>query len=351
MRISLTNSPITFTAARGQTLLDAALAAHINVPHSCKSGNCGSCRARLVRGDIEYPNGRPLGLSDAEIEFRQILTCQARALTDLELDPVIARAPDEAIVKRLPCRIEHAVRLSHDVLALHLRLPAVEAFEFAPGQYVDVMLPGGRRRSFSIASPPHDSKLLELHVRRVAGGEFTAPLFEGEPRNALLTIEGPLGRFVYRESTAPMLLIGGGTGIAPLKSILRHVVENAIERELVLYWGVRGEFDLYAHAELEALARRASRMRYVPVLSEPEGAWAGRSGWVHEAVLADLATGGDPAALQRFDVYASGPPAMISAVREHFPVHGMNPARFFFDSFDYAPDTEFRQRTSAATNS
>jgi CDP-4-dehydro-6-deoxyglucose reductase len=345
MRISLTNSPITFTAAPGQSLLDAALAARINVPHSCKSGNCGSCRARLVRGNIDYPNGRPLGLSDAEIALGQILTCQARALGDLELDPVIPTTPDEVTLKRLPCRIERADRLSHDVLALYLRLPAVESFTFAPGQYLDVMLPGGRRRSFSIASPPHDAKLLELHVRRVAGGEFTAPLFAGEPRDMLLQIEGPLGRFVYRSASAPMLLIGGGTGLAPLKSILRHVVENDIDRELVLYWGVREEFDLYAHAELEMLARRAPRLRYVPVLSSAQGTWPGRRGWVHEAVLADLTR------LEGWDVYASGPPAMIAAVREQFPAHGMDPARFSFDSFDYAPDGLARQRKSAPTSS
>ena len=351
MRARVAKSGRSFGIEPDQSVLDAALRAGLNLPHSCKSGNCGSCRARLVTGDIEYPSGRPLGLSDAEIAVGQILTCQARALTDLELDPVIPRMPDEVTVKRLPCRIERAVRLSHDVLALHLRLPAVETFDFAPGQYLDVMLPGGRRRSFSIASPPHDSKLLELHVRRVADGEFTAPLFAGEPRNALLNIEGPLGRFVYRESSAPMLLIGGGTGLAPLKSILRHVVENDIERELLLYWGVRGELDLYAHAELEVLARRARRLRYVPVLSEPDSAWTGRRGWVHEAVLADLAASGGATGLARFDVYASGPPAMIGAVREHFPARGMDPARFFFDSFDYAPDALDRQRKSAATKS
>jgi len=215
-----------------------------------------------------------------------------------------------------------------------------------------VMLSGGRRRSFSIASAPHDSRLLELHVRRVAGGEFSAPLFDGDARSALLNIEGPLGQFTYRPGTAPMLLVGGGTGLAPLLSILRHVAENGIERDMTLYWGVRSERDLYAHGLLEKLAgrseapaARAARFRYVPVLSEPSPAWDGARGWVHEAVLESL---GD---LDKYDVYAAGPPAMIAAVRLEFGRHGVAASRLFFDSFDYAPDALDRQRTSAATKS
>ena len=167
---------------------------------------------------------------------------------------------------------------------------------------------------------------------------------QGE-RGMLLSIEGPLGQFVYRPAEAPMLLVGGGTGLAPLKSILRHVIENDLRRRMTLYWGVRSERDLYAHAELQELARRAPAFRYEAVLSEPSAAWAGRRGWVHEAVLQDF---------ERFtatDIYASGPPAMIAAVRSEFARRGADPARLFFDSFDYAPDTLERQRTTAATKS
>ena len=145
-------------------------------------------------------------------------------------------------------------------MGLFLRLPAAEGFGFEAGQYIDIMLPGGRRRSFSIASPPHDSRLLELHVRRVAGGEFSAPLFDRNLKGTLLTMEGPLGHFVYRHRpAAPMLLVGGGTGIAPLISILRHVAETGMERDMRVYWGVRSERDLYAQAR--ARARRTFELR------------------------------------------------------------------------------------------
>jgi CDP-4-dehydro-6-deoxyglucose reductase len=328
----------------------------LNLPHSCKSGNCGSCRARLLEGEIHYPNGPPLGLSEREVADGLVLLCQARARTDLTIATYEVTAPDQALIKRLPARIERALPLSHDVMGLYLRLPVAETFRFEAGQYIDIMLSGGRRRSFSIASPPHDARLLELHVRRAAGGEFSQRLFDQDPQNALLTIEGPLGQFVYRPraatpGVAPMLLIGGGTGLAPLISILRHVIENGIERDMIIYWGVRSERDLYAHAALEDLAQRCpaegrpARLRYVPVLSEPSPDWRGSRGFVHEAALKDIDD------LDKYDVYAAGPPAMIAAVRSEFGRRGVAANRLFFDSFDYAPDTLDRQRMSAATKS
>jgi CDP-4-dehydro-6-deoxyglucose reductase, E3 len=360
VRISLANSPAhspanaetsvtrEFDAAPGQALLDAALAARLNVPHSCKGGNCGACRARLLRGEIHYPNGPPLGISAAEAADGMILLCQARACTDLAIETFEMRSADEAVIKRLPCRIERTLPLSHDVMGLFLKLPAAEEFRFEAGQYIDIILSGGRRRSFSVACPPHDARPLELHVRRVPGGEFTDRLFHEDTRSSLLTIEGPLGGFFYRthaQTPSPMLMIGGGTGIAPLLSILRHVIENGIERAMTVYWGVRSERDLYAHATLESLARRATHLRYLPVLSEASPTWAGLKGFVHEAALEGVAD------LESHEVYAAGPPAMIAAVQGEFARRGAATDRLYFDSFDYAADALARQRMSAETRS
>ncbi len=209
------------------------------------------------------------------------------------------RAADAARLKRLPCRIERAVPLSHDVMGLFLRLPIAEDSHFQPGQYIDILLPGGRRRSFSIASPPHDARPLELHIRRVAGGEFTDRLFHEDMRASLLTIEGPLGSFAYRPHAAgtapPMLLIGGGTGhcAAALASCATSS-RTGMERAMQLYWGVRSQQDLYAQATLEQLSRRAASLTYVPVLSEAGPEWRGATGWVHEAApegIQDLEAG------------------------------------------------------------
>jgi CDP-4-dehydro-6-deoxyglucose reductase, E3 len=284
-------------------------------------------------------------LSEAEAAEGYVLLCQARACSDVCIETFSVTTPEQAHIKRMPARIERALPLSHDVMSLSLKLPAAEDFRFEAGQYIDVMLNGGRRRSFSIASPPHDSRLLELHVRRVAGGEFSARLFDADARNMLLNIEGPMGQFVYRPGDAPMLLVGGGTGLAPLLSILRHVIGNGIQRGMSVYWGVRSERDLYADGVLRELAGRAPQLRYLPVLSEPSPEWRGARGWVHEAVLRDFDD------LGRYEVYAAGPPAMIAAVRRDFGRRGVGANHLNFDSFDYAPDSLDRQRSSAATRS
>lgn len=348
MRVRLANSNVILDAAPDEPLLETALRASLNLPHSCRGGNCGACRARLLEGEIHYPNGPPLGLSAAEIAEGFVLLCQAYARSDLTLETLTRDTPDRIRIKRLPARIERSVRLSHDVIGLNLKLPAAEPFDFEAGQYLDILLPGGRRRSYSMASPPQGSRLLEprlleLHVRRVVGGAFSAPLFEEGARSTLLSIEGPLGQFMYQPGTAPMLLIGGGTGIAPLLSIARHVTLNRLERSFRLYWGVRSERDLYAHDSLEALGG------YIPVLSEPSDTWAGRRGWVHEAVLKEVAD------LARHEIYAAGPPAMIAAVRRDFALAGVAPERLYVDSFDYAgdpaPNSPDRQRSNAPSKS
>ncbi|HEY0766808.1 MAG TPA: 2Fe-2S iron-sulfur cluster-binding protein [Steroidobacteraceae bacterium] len=338
----------TLRVAPGQPVLQAALTAGLNLPHSCKSGHCGSCRARLLSGQIHYPDGPPpLGITAEEAQSGHILLCQARADSDLTVEARFIASVADVQIKTLPCRIARLRQLAPDVMQVWLRLPAVERLRFHPGQYLDVLLEGGRRRSFSIASPPHDSELIELHVRRVSGGGFSERLFrpaagatsaDTSPAlgiGSLLRIEGPVGQFSYREGSGPALMIAGGTGFAPLKSMLRHVLETGIRRELHFYWGARHTRDLYEEELVLEWVRRHPQLSFTAVLSEATAAEAAhhRAGWVHEAVLADYPN------LARFEVYAAGPPAMIEAMRAGFPRHRLPAERFYFDSFDYAPDS------------
>lgn len=335
LKITLAGDGRSFAAEPDEAVLEAALRAGINLPHSCKGGNCSSCRARIVSGRIQYPLGRPLGLMEEEEQAGFALLCRARATTDLVVEARAIFRANEAPIKSLPCRVEEMRPLAVDVMALFLRTPAVEPLIFQPGQYVDVMLAGGRRRSFSIASPPHDSALIELHARRVAGGEFTESVFTTMKPKALLRIEGPIGQFIYSESAErPAIMIAGGTGFAPLKSMLRHALEKGSKRSFHFYWGARRPADLYEHQLLEEWTRRYPNLQYRPVLShaEPADNWSGRKGWVHNAVLAEEKSLGGAT------VYASGPPAMVNAIRVEFPKLGLPQEELLFDSFDYAPD-------------
>lgn len=288
-------------------------------------------------GSVHYPLGRPLGLLAVEERASQVLLCQAYpASVEIVIEAREIKPPTtQNEIKNLPSRIERLDRLAPDVMAVFLRILAREQFNYLAGQYLDIMLPQNRRRSFSIANPPHDAELLELHVRRVSRGEFTQQLFSGAAANTLIRIEGPLGQFWFREeSRRPALLIGGGTGYAPLRAMLRHLLERGDRRPLHLYWGAQSRVDLYEDALVREWTARYPNFKYTPVLSNPrpEDAWDGRTGLVHKAVLEDHVD------IAEFDVYTAGPPAMIEAIRHEFIARGLPRDQLFFDSFDFAPD-------------
>jgi CDP-4-dehydro-6-deoxyglucose reductase len=328
-----------FNAEPGEAVLTAALRAGLNLPHSCKGGHCASCLARVLDGAVEYPSVRPVGITDEEVRNGFALLCQARARSDLRIEAREVRPAPDVEVKSLPCRVERLTRLADDVMAVHLRLPAVEELHFLPGQYVDVMLPDGRRRSFSLANAPADGRLLELHVRRASTGGFTGQVFDSIQPGALLRIEGPLGQFwLHADSPRQPLMIGGGTGYAPLRAMLRQLITTGDRRPVTLYWGARAGADLYESRWLRELEAARTGFVFRPVLSNPapDDSAIQRTGWVHEAVLADYAS------LACFDVYAAGPPAMIEAIRATFPQRGLPREQLHFDSFDYAPDSQAR---------
>jgi CDP-4-dehydro-6-deoxyglucose reductase len=333
-----------FAADSGESVLTAALRAGLNLPHSCKGGHCASCLARLVSGETTYPTRTlPAGITPAEAADRFVLLCQAQAVTDIAIETREMRPAPEVEVKSLPSRIERMDRLAADVMAVFLKLPAVEDLHYRAGQYIDFILSGGRRRSFSLASAPADGRLLEVHVRRASSSGFTGQLFDTMHAGTLMRVEGPLGQFWFRgDSPRHAVMIGGGTGYAPLRAMLRQLLAIGDRRPLTLYWGARTQADLYEHDWLTQVADTRPAFSYRPVLSEPPTLdWTGRTGLVHEAALADLG-----ANLAQFDVYASGPPAMVEAIRHAFVERGLPRGQLFFDSFDYAPDTLAAMRKS-----
>jgi CDP-4-dehydro-6-deoxyglucose reductase len=298
-----------------------------------------------MSGSFAYPGARPAGITEEEAAQGYVLLCQARATTDLTLEVREMRPAPEVEVKSLPCRIDRLERVADDVMAVFLRLPAVEPLHFRAGQYLDIMLSEGRRRSFSIASAPSDGPTIELHVRRASSSGFTGQLFDSMRAGTLLRVEGPLGQFWFRnESPRPAIMVGGGTGYAPLRAMLRQLIATGDRRPITLYWGGRTGNDLYEELWLQNLSAVRPAFSYRPVLSGPDGNAFGavRTGLVHEAVLADFTD------LSGCDVYASGPPGMIEAIRTAFAARGLPREQLFFDSFDYAPDTLARMQAAGS---
>ena len=313
-------------------VLTAAQLAGLPLPHSCRSGRCGSCRARLLSGRVDYPAGPPLGLSANETRQGYVLLCQALPRSDLVVEARLIQSAATAEIKTLPSRIARRVQLAADVMQLVLRVPAVESMEFLAGQYLDVLLEGGLRRSYSVANAPQAGSQFELHIRHVPGGVFSGALFNGLREGALLKIEGPLGRFIYQSGSEPVIFIAGGTGFAPIKAMLAQALAEDSPRALHLYWGARDAADVYEEALVREWASRNARLTVHTVLSQAAAAPPHRAGWVHDAVLSDYPS------LAPFAIYAAGPPAMIDAIRRSFPVQGVQPDLLHLDSFDYATD-------------
>lgn len=331
--VTLQASGKRFDVAPGESVLEAARRAGLALPYSCLAGVCGSCKATLVAGECTYPRNPPSALSADERRHRKVLLCQAVPASDL-----VVAAREVASVADIPRRqfdvvVAEKTRLRDDIVRLVLRTAPGERMRRLAGQYLDVLLDDGRRRAFSIANAPHEDDTIELHVRRVAGGGFTATVFDTLEVGAKPRVEGPLGTFVPREdSERPILFMAGGSGFAPIKALVEHFVELGARRPMTLYWGAREAGDLYLRELPERWAREVPHFRFVPVVSGESIDDEARHGLVHEKLLRDLPD------LSAFDLYMSGPPAMIDAGRHAFVDAGLPEERLFYDSFEYAPE-------------
>ena len=334
-QITLQPSGHQFNAETTETLLEAALNAGINLPYGCRSGACGACKGRVVQGEVDLGTFQPSTLTEEDRAKGRALLCTAHARGDLTLEIHEIGKAGEIAPRTLPCRVERMERLAPDVMALWLKLPSNERLQFLPGQYLDFLFKDGRRRSFSIANTPEHDELIELHIRHVPGGWFTDQVFGSMKVKDILRIHGPLGSFFLRDSETsgdkPAILLAGGTGYAPMKSILSHALHSGQDRHFILYWGAQTRAGLYQAEGPQQWAQQFPRFDFIPVLSAPAAseAWSGRTGLVHEAVLADFPD------LSGVEVYACGAPAMIDAARRDFIAQGLPEDAFYADSFNF----------------
>lgn len=316
--IRVANTDIAFPCDADTTILEAARIAGYEMPYSCQRGACASCRGLVRSGEIDTPYPGDL----------YTLFCQARPRSDLEIVPREIRRIDPNAKSTIDARVLRVTVAADDVRIVQLRFPPGVRVKFKAGQYLDVILPDGARRSFSMANAPQQSDIAVLHVRVLPGGRFAEEVLPGLAAGSQLRVELPTGDFWLRESAKPAVFVASGTGFAPIKSILEDAFRKKDAREMVLYWGARREKDLY-HADLPAKwAGLHAQFRFVPVLSEPGEGWKGRTGFVHRAVIEDYPS------LADCQVYACGVTAMIDAARRDLTLErGLPPDDFFCDAF------------------
>jgi CDP-4-dehydro-6-deoxyglucose reductase len=333
-KVTVQPAGLSFDVARDEPILTAAIRAGIGLPYGCRDGACGSCKSRLVEGRVIHGAHQLRTLPPAEEEQGLILTCCATPQTDCVIQARTVAGAGEYPVQKMPARVASLSRAAPDVMVMKLQLPANLALKYRAGQYVEFILRDGARRSYSMANAPEqlgEPPMIELHLRHMPGGRFTDHVFSAMKEKEILRVEGPLGSFFLREdSDKPMVLLASGTGFAPIKAIIEHLRAGAIGRDAVLYWGCRSKADLYLDDWAREAAAALPNLRYIPVLSEarPEDAWTGRTGLVHEAVMADLPS------LSQHEVYACGAPIMVESAQRDFVARcGLPEDAFFADSF------------------
>jgi NAD(P)H-flavin reductase/quinol-cytochrome oxidoreductase complex cytochrome b subunit len=322
------------SARPGETILEAALRDGIAFPYECRNGGCGQCKCTIVSGRIEQGPHQTTALSQAEAAAGKALACSATPLTDIEVVYEPKSLPGGFRARQHTARVVSMRLAAPDVMVVRLAIEGEEPLRFYAGQYLNVLLDDGAKRSFSFATAPHENREIELQIRRVAGGRFTTRVFSTMKVGDRLRFEGPLGSFFLREdSDKPIIFVAGATGFAPVKSMIEHAFHVGMKRPMILYWGTRTLADMYARELCETWAREHANFTFVPVLSEPrpEDRWTGRTGLVHEAILADFPT------LAGHQVYACGSVAMVNAAHPAFVARGLTQDDCFSDAFTLAP--------------
>ena len=346
LQITVQPSGRMFSADTNEAVLAAAIRQGIGLPYGCKDGACGSCKCKKLEGEVVHGPHQTKALSPDEEAAGYILACCAVPQTDVVIES--RQVTDESAfpIKKMPSRVVSLEKKSDDVMLVRLQLPANDTVRYHAGQYVEFILRDGARRAYSMANAPHTlvksdavppvGPQVELHIRHMPGGKFTDHVFNAMKEKEILRIEGPFGSFYLREdSDKPLVLLASGTGFAPIKALLEHMLHKGITRPAVLYWGGRRPADLYLDGWVREQLTLMPHLTYVPVISDAlaQDNWTGRTGFVHSAVLQDFSD------LSGHQVYACGAPVVVDSARAAYTaVAHLPPEEFYADSFTTEAD-------------
>jgi len=319
----------------GETVLDAAFRQGISLMHGCKEGQCGSCKSRMIDGDVEMLKYSTFALPEYESETGHVLLCRTHAFSDITVEllnfdeDLLSRS---IAVKEFEGRVIRTSALTHDIRLLEIEVEA--PLKFWAGQYVDLKLSeSGVTRAFSMANAPGEGTKLRFIIKKYPNGAFSS-LLDGELKEGdTLTAKGPYGTCFRREGRpGPMLLVGGGSGMSPLWSILSDHIASGEQRPIRFFYGARTPADLFYLGELAAIGERLKDFQFIPALSHAAeaDAWRGETGFIHEVVARHLKSDALGGAI---DAYACGPTPMIDALLPVLQMNGVEPDHIFFDKF------------------
>ena len=315
------------TVKLGETILSAALRSGLDVPHRCQAGICGACKGRLHDGEVEMTPYSDFALSEGEKANGLILACRAVPWSDCDISIL---AEDDRVMhpqRDMRCTVTAVEAATHDIRVVRVRVDAGGPYDFSAGQYADIEVAGLPARSYSMANRPEEGEL-EFHVRLVEGGAMSGYIVHHLRPGEGMRVKGPKGDAYLRDShKGPMLCVAGGSGLAPIKAIVETALARDPEREIHLYFGARDERDVYLEDHFRALAERHPGLRYTIVLSHPMNGTTRRTGWVTEAVAADLAD------LAGFKAYLCGPPPMVEAGQRLLRDRGVAAEHVHADAF------------------
>ena len=337
-QITVEPSGRSFQAEEGEILLTAGIRQGIGLPYGCKDGACGSCKCKVISGEVELGEHQAKALSAEEEAQGLILTCRSKAKTNLVLESKQVVEAGAFPVKKMPVRVFSLEKKADDVMLVKLQVPAGDLMKYKAGQYVDFLLRDGSRRSYSMANAPHtvtaETPHIELHIRHMVGGVFTDHVFSAMKEKEIQRIEGPQGSFFLRESERPMIFLASGTGFAPIKALIEEMRAQGNTRPVNFYWGARRPADLYMHEWVLEQAKEIPNLTYIPVVSDALSvdAWTGRTGFVHNGVVEDFKD------LSNYQVYACGAPIVVESAKLAYTGLGLPQEEFYADSFTSALD-------------
>ncbi|CAN7513451.1 CDP-6-deoxy-delta-3,4-glucoseen reductase [Pseudoduganella sp. LjRoot289] len=324
-----------FSCDEDETVLAAAMRAGVGLPYGCKNGACSSCKGKVISGNVTHKAHQSRALTPEEEAAGMSLFCCATPHADLVIEAREVAGSGDYPIKKMPSRVASIEKVAPDVVVISLQLPANENLQYRAGQYIEFLLRDGKRRSYSMATAP-DNGPITLHIRHMPGGLFTDQVFTTMKERDILRFEGPLGTFFVRDdSDKPMVLLASGTGFAPIKAIVEHLVQIGSTRAMTLYWGGRRPQDLYMDALCREWAAKLPNFNYVPVVSNAEAQdnWSGRTGFVHQAVMADLPD------MSGYQVYSCGAPIMVETAKRDFVALCRLPEdEFYADAFTTEAD-------------